>query len=378
MKKKTTTKRRKAMIRKMKKQNLKNKRKFDNNNSDNLIFLNELDQENNKTLGLLKKGLSFIGNALKKTTKSICFLLSMIFTVNIASANISSIKKLVSDDKAEFLIEKKAENSYISKHYVLKPVELLDIDLASTNDEAVTELHASELYYNSIDTMIAKNIITTYEKEQEVINREQLSEEQLNYLLELMQEGNCPFSSIFTTREDALDYLYENEDRSYEEIMLIIMARDGYTYQELDEVCAGCVAESKGRGTCYKDAYAVASIFLNRTNYIPYINAHSTNMHEQFIAPGQFGVYFDKSYLDYLGRIDLIGYQAALDAFYSKYSMHDYLEFRGSWEDVNGKYEQFVENGNKYTVKMKDSNRAVNDEHTDTNDIAKLILKLNN
>lgn len=365
MKKKTTTKRKKAMLRKIKKQALKKKRSLIANTN----FLKSTENTT-KTANDLKSRLLKIQQFLNKEKNSFCFLLSMIFTLNSAGANLPKGVDNFSD-KQSIPIEDVVLPSILEN--TGENIELLDAIPEEPIEELPT-LTVSEVHYSNITT----NLISTFEKEQEVQNKEHLSVEQLNYLLELMQAENCPFSSIFTTREEALNRLYESETRTYEEIMLIIMARDGYTYQELDEVCAGCVAESKGEGTCYKDAYAVASIFLNRTNYIPYINAHSTNMHEQFIAPGQFGVYFDKSYLNYLGRIDLIGYQAALDAFYSKYSMHDYLEFRGSWEEVNGKYEQFAENGNKYTVMMKDNNRVINDEYVESNEVPQLILKINN
>jgi len=70
------------------------------------------------------------------------------------------------------------------------------------------------------------------------------------------------------------------------------------------------------------------------------------------------------------------GYQAALDAFYSKLSMHDYLEFRGSWVDVKN-YEQFVSRGNKYLVRMKEKN-IVSEPEKSQEAVMALVLKNSN
>jgi len=57
-------------------------------------------------------------------------------------------------------------------------------------------------------------------------------------------------------------------------------------------------------------------------------------------------------------------------------SMHDYLEFRGSWVDVK-KYEQFVSGGNKYLVRMKEQNIVSQSEET-KEEVMTLVLKNNN
>ncbi len=72
------------------------------------------------------------------------------------------------------------------------------------------------------------------------------------------------------------------------------------------------------------------------------------------MAPGQYEIEVSGNYLKYLGAIDLEGYHAAIDAFYTRESMHDYLQFRADWVDLNCHYETFAPGGNKFLDKMKE------------------------
>lgn len=149
----------------------------------------------------------------------------------------------------------------------------------------------------------------------------------------------------------------------YEQKMLYIMERDGYTYEELDAVCAACVAESYGDGNCYDEGYDIASIFNNRTHSNAFVYEVSEffgenagySYYNQLRAPGQFGVWSSGSYKKYLGRIDLLAYQGAIDMFYSGVPSHNYLNFNykppksGSYEQLNppyGNYYSRVQNPN--------------------------------
>ena len=128
------------------------------------------------------------------------------------------------------------------------------------------------------------------------------------------------------------------------------------TENELNIVCAVVCAEAHGDGYDYIDAYAVASTILNRArskNYSSYISSKKGansgyNFYQIVSYKGQFSVYASGAYKKYLNLIQLPAYQAALDVFYYKNPMHDYLQFRGSRVKVDKKYEQFSKNGNKY------------------------------
>lgn len=223
------------------------------------------------------------------------------------------------------------------------PVESEEVEPTLEVDEGPSE---EDIYREAIYNFLVK---------------EEMTLEQFSNLLTSMTKDNCPFETNWITEKDAFLDICFRDNRTPEDMFLIIMAKEGCTYDELDYICAGCVGEAKGDGECYVDAYAVASTLLNRKHDSVYVNNHGNTLYGQFTAPGQYEVAYSGMYLDYLGRIDLIGYQAILEAFYTGESMHDYLEFRGSWVDVPYKYEQFVTNGNKYLVKMKES-RILEDE----------------
>lgn len=205
--------------------------------------------------------------------------------------------------------------------------------------------------------------------------KEELTLDQFSTLLTSMVKGNSPFSFEYQNELEVFLDLCFREERTYEEKMLITMIRDGILYDELDAVCAGCVSEAFGSGECYDDAYAVASTIINRTHDASYVANYGTNPYNQFVAPRQFSVYKSKDYLNYLGCIDLPGYQGAIDAFYTRESWHNRLEFRGNWVDLTCEYLIFVDGGNKYIVKMKDSSYVPDEEfNIDKDEIMSLVL----
>jgi len=297
MKKKTTAKRKKAMLRKMKKQIIKNERKnilnerfidFFNSSEEETItqftkvelleyinkakkeiitlvndkiqkakikkktFKNFISTTVNKLFNMINQTKSIslnsvlknaknyllkIAKLIKQEKRNICVALSAVITVNSASVKSSS----------EFFLDPSYEKTVIPfedttlslpLHVLEEDIEFLDV-LPSIESETETQLLESDNTYS-------ENLITTFEKEQAVMDKENLTMEKLYTLLDLMLIGNSPFVKAFNSCEEALDYLYESEYRTYEDMMLIIMARDGYSYNELDAVCAGCVAEARG------------------------------------------------------------------------------------------------------------------------------------
>jgi len=303
MKKKTTASRKKAMIRKMKKQALRKERSLMHSEDINVIPVNNenieapksdaeilksylkeltlrvknsLDEEKatlknkakrfkvnsaaflSKTISCLRKvksiddktekSLNYINRLIEKTgdfiskeKKSISFVLSMVFAMNNTAANgVENPNNYIFDEIVRPTLEDGLIPSVLDYSSEIEFLDVLPPDMNSEQTIELSSLYYSEKPNEQID------IISAEEKEQSVMNKENLCPEQLNILLELMQEGNCPFANDFNSREEALNYLYENEFRTYEDIMLIIMARDGYSYNELDAVCAGCVAEARG------------------------------------------------------------------------------------------------------------------------------------
>lgn len=235
-----------------------------------------------------------------------------------------------------------------------------DFPIEATSSAPVEENHDDE-YREAIYKFLVK---------------EELTLDQFSNLLTAMVDGNSPFTFNYKNEAEVFKDLCFRDDRSLEEKMMIILIRDNIKYDELDSVCAGCVSESCQDGECYDDAYAVASTILNRINDVYYVGNYGTNPYSQFIAPNQFSVYASGAYLEYLGRRDLPAYQAAVDALYSKESMHQYLEFRASWVDVPYHHESFVDGGNQFLVKQKDSRVLVDEEfEVNKDEIMSLVLE---
>lgn len=133
----------------------------------------------------------------------------------------------------------------------------------------------------------------------------------------------------------ASDYLYSMCELSYPEKMQVIMEREKLTYDELDECIAGMIRESCEDGNNYEECYRTMSTLFNRTHSISMVNyvsglkegADGSSLICQFEAKNQFAVYAHRSYVKYLGRIELRGYQACIDMLYSGIPCHNYLQF---------------------------------------------------
>lgn len=205
-----------------------------------------------------------------------------------------------------------------------------------------------------------------------------LNLESFKSLIELMISEDCPFGVLYETKDDAIRAII-NDELTYQLKFLTIMIREGNTYEEIDKMCAGVCGESYGSGTCYDDAYAVASTLVNRTHKDSYVEKYGYNLYSQFCAPGQYEVEISGNYKQFLGQIDLEGYHAAIDAFYTREAMHNYLEFRASWYEMDYKYETFVTGGNKFIIKMKDSAYVpYPDEEIVLDDVKTLVLEKTN
>lgn len=188
----------------------------------------------------------------------------------------------------------------------------------------------------------------------EFMDRENLSIESLQNLLNSMVSVNGPFGQLYSNYRSALQSLLR-ENKSYEMKFLIIMARDGYTYEQLDYMCAGITGESVGDGHCYADAYAVASTLVNRSHSDWYVNQYGHNFYSIFKAPGQYEIEISGNYLKFLGAIHLEGYKAAIDALYTRKASHSWIQFRANWVELNCQYDTFAPKGNKFIDKMDPS-----------------------
>lgn len=173
------------------------------------------------------------------------------------------------------------------------------------------------------------------------------------------------------------NYLESMFELSYPEKMEVIMERDHISYDDLDESIAGMIAESCEDGNNYDECYRTMSTLHNRTqsismiNYVNSLGKDGTSLVGQFEAKSQFAVYAHKSYVKYLGRIDLKGYQAAIDMLYSGIPCHNYLQFNNEppkdgipydefIADPSKKgtpYEHFYNNGNYYYTELEENDR---------------------
>ncbi|MCI9281263.1 MAG: hypothetical protein HFI49_03285 [Bacilli bacterium] len=214
------------------------------------------------------------------------------------------------------------------------------------------------------------------------VGQSKIEESVLAYASKTIKKNNVEIASSSLQEEqekvEVVEEKAEVKELTYEEKMQAIMEREGYTYEELDAVCAGCVAESCGDPNCYDEAYRVASTIDNRTHSEPYVrdvsNAFGENagysIYYQFIAPYQFSVYSNGSYEDYLGRIDLRGYQAAIDMFYSGVPSHNYLNFNFVPDKHRASYQLEEPTGNYYCRELAEENRIPEE------DVLKLVLEI--
>lgn len=149
---------------------------------------------------------------------------------------------------------------------------------------------------------------------------------------------------------------YENTlNLSEDEKIEKILERFGLSDIELNIIIACVKAESKWGS--YEDAYAVINTIYNRTLSPAWVRSHGTSLFKQCTAPGQFVVYEEGIYKQYLNldRNDPC-FKAIIDFLYTQESMHNYLSFRSNESPAEGRV-QFVENGNRYFSVLKEEER---------------------
>lgn len=142
-----------------------------------------------------------------------------------------------------------------------------------------------------------------------------------------------------------------------------ILKKFNLTEEQFDTLVAIVLAEAKWDS--YEDAYAVINTMYNRiisTSWINYVNyilgdETGTSLYYQSICPGQFIVYQNGNYLEFLGKdnTDRPGYKAIIDFLTTGEKMHDFLSFVAA-DCGKGEYTQFVEKGNCYSNKITEDN----------------------
>ena len=120
------------------------------------------------------------------------------------------------------------------------------------------------------------------------------------------------------------------------------------TYEELDVCCAIACAEANGEGMIYEEASNVINTAYNRITSAKWVASLGDNLYDQMTAPNQFVVYQNESYLKFLGRNDLPGYQAVIDFLSNTTELepHKYLSFRSNHSGIDGV--ELVCGGNLY------------------------------
>lgn len=148
-----------------------------------------------------------------------------------------------------------------------------------------------------------------------------------------------------------------------EEKIQKILIEQNLTREQFDVICAIVTAEAKPNS--YEDAYCVINTMYNRINSKNWVNyvtnisgieGAGNNLYYQATLKGQFVVYEEGRYLEFLGNQDTVGYQAVIDMLTSKECIHDYLSFRSANTQLDD-YNQIVENGNKYFNALEENDR---------------------
>lgn len=153
--------------------------------------------------------------------------------------------------------------------------------------------------------------------------------------------------------------IIEEVEPTFEEKVEWILENHGLTYEELDMVCAGAVAESGHAG--YLEGYSVACVYVNRLSNLWCVREYGPTVYDQFVAPGQFTVYAMGYYKAYLGRTDLPEYQGAIDMLYYMEPNHNYISFKSHNYDLTCAYEYMTERGNKYHQPLPEIERMDNE-----------------
>ena len=164
-------------------------------------------------------------------------------------------------------------------------------------------------------------------------------------------------SKVYYSSADSLG----EDEMTYEEKIESILELFDLTYEELDVCCAIAVAEACCDGYDYEEAHHVINTAYNRICSEAWISSCGASLYEQMTAPGQFVVYENGSYLKYLGRDDLPGYQAVVDFLSGTSDIlhHSFLSFRSNDSVVEGST-LLVEEGNRYFNLLTEEDKIEN------------------
>ncbi len=149
----------------------------------------------------------------------------------------------------------------------------------------------------------------------------------------------------------------EVRELTWDEKIEIILDKFELSREQLDVCCAIACAEANGEGMNYEEAVNVICTAYNRIISAAWVNSLGDNLYGQMTAPGQFVVYENGNYLRFLGRIDLVGYQAVIDFLSNQCELkgHNYLSFRSNDSNIDG--EELVKGGNLYFNELSDEDR---------------------
>lgn len=187
------------------------------------------------------------------------------------------------------------------------------------------------------------------------------TEAKINYILPYYQMNVVDFNSFVNavlvesslsgsslTREEIISVLYDLSFIPNEVKINTILSNQGMTMGQLDAVASVVMSEAYMSGYNYVDAYAVATTMLNRICSFQWGRC-GINAYQQAYYPGQFEVVRLRFNLKFIGRWELIGFQATVDCLYMGASlpMHGYTSFR-SWGRPAAGRVHYVTGGNRY------------------------------
>ena len=153
---------------------------------------------------------------------------------------------------------------------------------------------------------------------------------------------------------------------SNQEKIEIILNKFNISEYELEVCCAIACAEANGEGMNYEEALNVICTAYNRTLSSAWVNSFGSSIYGQMTAPNQFVVYQNGTYLNYMGKTSLPGYQAVIDFLSNTTTLegHNYLSFRSNNSNINGV--ELVDGGNLYFNSLTEEDRI------DTEEVARL------
>lgn len=231
--------------------------------------------------------------------------------------------------------------------------------------------------YKSI-SKLPLNTIETY-KDKSIYDISAKSAQMQNYPVVFEGEDENDINNNIYLERNKYDDIFNLVAKTYG-LDKLVKVHDGRTTTMLDVVCAVIIGEGYGegknkydlngnsyeKGASYKECHGIASLLFKRIQDILWINGveeefgkgTGQNLYYQVIAKNQFEAYYKyKTYLKYLGKIDLPGYQAALDMFMSGKASINYQEFRG-WYTNTDNNNYLVVGGNRYLRPFDESNHV--------------------